>query len=148
MAFHGAIAESAVVRAAAYDGDEILAAEARRETSRAQELAKNRARFIDGPVVVVPLSAEVRYSYDPNQVTSLTETGMIYATLRVTGDWGILEVEDGALLIREGGRPVSVRVSAPVPGALAGPGWKLQLEPGWTPAPGERRGDYVVSRIP
>jgi hypothetical protein len=64
----------------------------------------------------------------------LDENRTIYPTLRVSDEWGILEVADGALLIREQGRVAQVRISLPAnlsERPVNGPGWKLLLKEGW-----------------
>jgi hypothetical protein len=139
----------ALMRAKRYDGEEVIAAEVRRETTRQMQLAKNRARFLDGPVLMLPLTSKVNYSYNPNNLVTLDDVGTVYPTIRVTDDWGIIEASDGALMIGEGGRMKNMRVTAPgtasaVP--IQGKGWKLELNAGWALVPGEREGDLVVRK--
>jgi hypothetical protein len=63
----------------------------------------------------------------------------------------LLEVSDGAMLVRENGKFARVVVQAPKPsagnsGAIEGEGWKLTLAPGWRLAEGTRKGDRIVSK--
>ena len=138
-------AGAAQMRAAAYDGDEVDASEERREAARARQLAEQRARFVSGPVLRLPLAAP-RYSFDPNQVQPLDQLGAVHPTLRVVDRWGVLEASRGALMVQSGDRPVEVRVPAPrsMRAPLRGDGWTLVLAAGWTIAPGPRRGDLTV----
>ncbi len=117
----------ALARAKRYDGEEVIAAEVRRETTRQTQLAKNRARFLDGPVLVLPLSENVQYSYNPNNLVALDEAGTVYPTIRVADEWGIIEASDGALMMREGARMKNMRVTAPGDASVMPPqgkGWE------------------------
>jgi phage tail protein X len=142
-------AETAAVRAKPYDGDEVIAFETRRESIRRGAAAKYRAKLMDGPVLVIPAAGSFNYSFNPNNLVPLDDTGTVFPTMRVTDDWGILEVSDGALMIRSAGAVKELHVAAPSNSEsrpISGDGWKLELNAGWTITPGQRKGDYVVSR--
>jgi hypothetical protein len=139
----------AEARAKAYDGDALRAAEIVRENERNQQIAKYRARLVEGPVLVLPVREKFSFSFDPYNLLALDEQRTVYPTTRVTDEWGILEVSDGALFVREGGLIVRVVVAAPADAnarPLRGDGWTLELAPGWTLAPGERKGDFVLRK--
>jgi hypothetical protein len=128
-------------RAARYDGAALFAAERERAVARAARLAELRKRFFDGPVLRLPLGDKISYTFNPNAVESYDDTASYYHTLEVSDHWGILKAGDGALLIRKDGRVVEVRVTAPSADGTSGPGWTLQLTPGWrvTGGPGADR---------
>jgi hypothetical protein len=80
------------------------------------------------------------YSFNPNNLVPLGESGMVYPTLEAHGPWGTLEVSGGALMTA-----TDLRVPAPDgPNAtpLKGAGWSLILSPGWVVSPDARKGDY------
>ena len=65
--------------------------------------------------------------------------------MTLSAEWGVLSVEQGALL----DKAMSVAAVAAAGASadhLQGPGWHLKLKSGWTVAPGERAGDFVVKR--
>ncbi|HTQ85150.1 MAG TPA: hypothetical protein VMI93_02965 [Candidatus Solibacter sp.] len=134
-------------RLAAYDGDEIVALETERDARRKTMVAAARARFVDGPVLVLPAVKDMGYSFDPNNVLSLDDNLTLYIPVKVSDEWGVLECENGAVLVRENGRLVRAQIPAPAE-AAARPvkleGCKLELHAGWTLGPGERAGDFVV----
>jgi hypothetical protein len=137
-------------RAKNYDGDEIIHAETKRENRRREQTAKYRALLVDGAVLVIPVADSFNYSFNPNNLVPLENLGTFYPTARVTDDWGVLEVSDGALMVRENNNIKRIQVSAPADSKaqpLQGKGWKLELKAGWTLAPGERSGDFVVRKI-
>lgn len=135
----------AVRRAQAYDGDEMIALENNREAGRQKLVADATARFIDGPVLILPLGPEVQYTFDPNGLMAIDDNTTLYPTTQVTDEWGILRVDNGALLVRDKERPVRAQVPAPTGANLQeGDGWKLDLKPGWKLEKGQRPGDRIV----
>jgi hypothetical protein len=132
-----------------YDGDELRLKEMARETRRQQTLAKFRARLVDGPVLVIPITESFNYTFNPNNLASLDGVGTIYPTLKASDAWGTLNVTDGALMTREDGKAARVYVAAPAAattGSIKGDGWTLELNAGWHLAAGERKGDYVLKK--
>ncbi len=132
-----------------YEGRALMAAEDEREHTRRQRLAAYRARLVEGPRLLLSLTEHVQYSFNPNELVPLDGAGTVYPTLRVTDEWGILAVENGALMTRAGERVSAVYIKAPADlqaQPLKGDGWILQLNDGWRIEPGERKGDYVLRR--
>jgi hypothetical protein len=112
---------------------------------------RNRARFVDGPVLVLPCGAKSSISFNPNDITPLEPIGSVYGTVYLVDDWGVLDVSSGGALVERSpaGSMLATRVSAPKDAAmrpLAGDGWSLTLNAGWTLASGERPGDWKVVR--
>ncbi len=143
------LASEAGKRATRYEGAELRAAEVKREEEQQKQQREYRARLVEGPVLLLPLSGPIGLSFDPYAVISLGENQTVYATLRVTAPWGILEVKNGALVAREGEKMTHVAVPTPADAAvrpLSGDGWTLELAPGWMLAPGERKGDFVLRK--
>jgi hypothetical protein len=140
----------ATQRALAYDGAAVMAREATRAEVQRHALARHRARFVDGPVLVLPLGEFLRYTFNPQGAEALGELGTVYLTSRVTDEWGVLQVTGGVLLSRaQGGRVSEARV--PAPGLPAGPtlegdGWALTLTEGWRLVPAARAGDFTVAK--
>jgi len=139
---------AAQTAAARYEGEEVVAVETRREQQRQRDIAAARRRFIEGPVLVLPLTSNVNYSYDPNNVFAIDTANTVYPTLRLVDDWGILEVTDGAWLFRDSdGHFTRAQVDVPESASarpLKGKGWSLDLKDGWSLTPGERSGDLLV----
>jgi hypothetical protein len=141
--------EGAERRSLKYDGRMLRAEETAREEDRKKRIAEHRRRFVEGPVLALALGDEVKYSFDPLNVESLDGYGTVYPTMRISDDWGVLEVTGGALMIREGQRAARVHVSAPrdlSARPLAGDGWTLSLNDGWQIVSGERPGDYSLKK--
>jgi hypothetical protein len=136
-------------RADRYDDGRVLAGEARREELSRRQQAEFRDRFVRGPILELPASGTVRYSFNPNEVEALADVGTVYLTARVSDAWGTLTVTSGGALMERdaAGRVKCFRVAAPADAAarpLKGSGWTLELRDGWGLRPGTRRGDWEV----
>ncbi len=122
-------------RVAAYAATRMVA----EETSRAERFAAQqkelRAKLVEGPTLALPVASKFSYNFDPNGAVPIEGIGTVYHSLRVTDEWGVLEVEKGgALLVRGEGGITGVRVPAPLEtrDSVVGDGWKLTLNREWT----------------
>jgi hypothetical protein len=134
-------------RLSAYGGKELAAAEDQALAKRQGEAAALRARFVEGPVLDIPVARGFNYAYDPEGKIAIGGVGTVYAYARVVAEWGTLVAEKGALLPMKDGVVTGVRVPAPKNASarpVVGEGWTLTLKPGWTLAAGERKGDWVL----
>lgn len=142
-----ALADRAEGRLDAYDGRELAAFEAEREARRAVRQAAFRGRYVDAPVLRLPVDEAFGYTFDPNGVETFEGVGQVLEVAEVRGGWGTLQV-DGGVLLERGERGVTGVVvpapSDPEARPLAGPGWSLDLADGWEVVPGNRPGDRVV----
>ncbi len=140
----------AAARAQKYDGDEVVVHEKEREARQQKVIAEARSRLIEHPVLVLPASTNVNYSFDPDQVTAINDDESVFSgDVKVIDSWGVLSVTTGALFVRENGRIVRVQVPAPSHPAgshISGDGWQLELKPGWDLVPGQRQGDWTVKQ--
>ena len=140
-------AESLIDR---YTGSRMVADERSRNAKRIENETRLRGRFIDGPTLTLPVGGSFAFSFDPNGATPIPGVGTVYASSRITDDWGVLEVSSGGVLfIRKDGGPITgVVVAAPIVSAdgVKGDGWKLTLAPGWTATDGSRKGDFVIAQ--
>jgi len=133
-------------REAAYDDGSLRAAELKREDARLSHQAALRAQLIDGPVLILPLH-HVAYQFNPQTLVPLGEAGTVYPTARLATDWGVLTITDGVLLSKD--MTVAHVSAAGIDLAKAtGPGWRLELKPGWKMQPASRTGDFTVREGP
>jgi hypothetical protein len=131
-------------RAAKYDGHALHAAEAEREAKRQQQLAQNRGKFVDGPVLMLEFR-HMNVQFDPRNLQPLGDAGTVYPTIRVTDDWGVIEGKNGALMKPDWSALVVPAPASAAGSSIAGEGWTLELKPGWTVVPGARAGDYTLA---
>ena len=138
------IAAAADNRAGKYGGSELAAAEDRRAQARHDLIASYRARLVDGPVLMMPLQ-KMNMQFNPGNLVALEPLGTVYPDIRIVDVWGVLTVTSGGALMN----PDFTRVTVPAPrqtkgAVIEGEGWKLELNTGWSIAPGEREGSFVL----
>lgn len=127
-----AAAEEAARLATAYYAATIRAQEAAREQERARRAADYRRRLVSGPALRIALQSPSA-SFDPRTLFPLGEDGTVYRPITVDDAWGRLTAEEGGLMAPEWDR-FSVQGTG-VSGcgtSWTGPGWTLELAPGWT----------------
>jgi len=77
----------------------------------------------------------------------LEKLGTVYPTMRISADWGVLEVSNGALL-KPDWSAVSVVAPTIMDATPKGDGWTLELKPNWKLVPGGRNGDFALAGPP
>ncbi len=138
-------------RAAKYNGEAITKSEQQREADRQAKIKALYQKFVRGPVVKIPLQM-MNFSFNPNNVQPLDSLGTYYPNMRLTDTWGILTVENGALMASTWNR-VTLSAAALSPAVseksiIEGDGWKLELTEDWRLAPVAGTGNYLLKRTP
>jgi hypothetical protein len=126
----------------------VAAEEGARDAERRRRLAALRARFVEGPTLVLT-QRNLGTSFDPTTLVPLGDAGTVYPTGTFTAEWGKLTVEEGGALVAPDFGRVTVRApSAALAGTpLRGDGWTLELASGWAVVPvAARAGSYEVRR--
>lgn len=129
------IDDLSAVNPEAYGGAELRAAETARDERRRGELAKLRERYVDGPVLVLPLR-QFQMQMDPNGLTPLGDAGTVYRTITVTDAWGKIVVTSGALMAAD-----FTKLIVPRDGD-----YTLTLAEGWRKTKGAREGDLILTK--
>lgn len=128
-----------------YDGKRIRAEETTREVIRQQQIEKYRKEFVDRPHLEI-MFEKMHVAFDPANVIPLDDKGSVYPTIRVTDNWGILDVENGALMSPRWDR---ITLSAPtkIDGAnVSGDGWTLELSGEYSLVRDPSSGNYYMAR--
>lgn len=113
-----------------YEYQLIVKEETEREKKRIKKIAKLITKFIESKTLELPFQ-NMNISFDPRNITPLENFGTVYPNLRVTDNWGILTVENGALLASNWSK-VSVSEPTNISNELVkGDGWQLELNPEW-----------------
>jgi hypothetical protein len=140
--------EAPVARAARHDYAAVLGEEQARATERTAMLARYRARLVEGPVLELPGTPDLKYGFDPNAVVPFGDLGTVFPMAFFEDAWGRMRVAAGGVLMSA--ERDRLRVAAPSgqvsPGqrVIEGPDWTLEFAPGWVILPGPREGDYRV----
>lgn len=123
----------------------VAAAESEREERHRTLLAELKTNFINGPTLDFPRVPEMSRNFNPQTLVPFPPYGTFYPTGTFTAGWGKLQVQSGGVLVAPDNR--SLRLPAPSDieaRPLRGPGWILQLAPGWAIQRAERAGSYVA----
>ncbi len=114
-----------------YGIDSIIEIESQREFRKQEQIDKYKAIFLGDSIVSIGLE-NMHIGFDPSNIMPLDSFGTVYPNLRITDNWGILEVDScGALLSPEWNK---VTISYPEfisDTLVSGKGWKLRLNNSW-----------------
>ena len=135
-------ARDAAASAARYRGAELKAAEQKLDIERQARVAKLKARFVDGPVLIVPRPTGA--AINNTGATPIPDVGLVIMEYRAKPAWGSLEATSGVLVLTKGG---VLHLTAPFEtngSTLSGEGWTITLAAGWTVRPGKRPGDFEI----
>jgi hypothetical protein len=133
-------------RAAYYGAADIWIAEDERASKAEAAKARYRSRLVNGPTLFLPGGKKFAFSFNPSALVSLGAVSTVYPTFHASAEWGTLDVTDGVLVPTDFS---SATVAAPAKTEgphLEGPGWTLDLAPGFKVGPGAKPGDYIVKR--
>jgi hypothetical protein len=124
-------------RAERYGGPALVASERAREEKRLAMLRGFRARFIDGPVLVLPLH-KMSFEMNPDEAQPFESFGTVYPTITLRDDWGSIVVTRGGALIAADWLHLIV--------PAARDDYELALNPGWSIVSGGRAGDFTIDK--
>lgn len=105
-----------------YGYDTIVASENEKEQEKIRLRDAYIHAFTRDTVLAIPLR-QFNMGFTPVNVQSLGQLGTLYPNIRITGDFGILEVTEGGCLISTAWSAAFVTYKAP--------GWKLELKDGF-----------------
>jgi hypothetical protein len=108
----------------------INADETKREERIKQLTAAYKTKFIEQPHLEIRFE-KMSVSFDPRNIMPIEGYGTVYPTLRVSDNWGILTVSNGALL---GANWDKITVSEPTlinTDKVVGNGWTIDLNSGY-----------------
>ena len=136
-------ADAAALR---YDGATLRTSEVQRDAAQRARVAELRARFVDGPLVIVPrVSGGMLIT---TGATPIPGVGTVYREYRLTAEWGTIAATNGLLDATTDG---TLRVAGPWTAegtTLRGNGWVVTVHDGWAARPDVRSGDLRVVRSP
>jgi hypothetical protein len=137
-------------RAKTYGGEALRAAERQRDAERLARLARFRKLLVEGPVLVLDLSVlRPGSTMNTRKTFPLEEGRIVYTERRHTAEWGTLTIGEGAAILEDARTKRGyVSLENAALDRKSGPGWTLEVAPGWCVAPGERPGDFRVERVP
>jgi hypothetical protein len=131
-------------RATLYGASEIRSAETDRAALADAEKARYRALLIDGPTLALP--ALGRFSFNPSTLVALGDAGNVYPTFHAIAPWGTLDVKAGVLVAGDFSHAALAAPTKTGGQHLEGPGWTIDLAPGWKIAPAAKAGSFMLGK--
>lgn len=109
-----------------YNGKTIIQEETAREEETKRLVAEYKHKFIEQPHFEIQFE-KMNVSFDPRNIIPIEDKGTVYPNIRVTDLWGILTVENGALM---GVNWDKISITNPITieeNKIVGDGWTLEL---------------------
>ncbi|WP_114821629.1 hypothetical protein [Chryseobacterium sp. KLBC 52] len=126
-----------------YNGTSIIKQETDREEQTKKRIAEYKLKFIQQPHFEIKFE-KMNVSFDPRNIVPVEDQGTVYPNIRITDLWGILTVENGALMSPNWDK---ISISNPVKTEnkkISGDGWILELTDGYTIAKDEGSDNYKL----
>lgn len=115
----------------AYGIEEIVIRETEKDMKKRELINSYRDLFQSEGVVLLPLE-NMNIGFNPSNLVPIDTLGTVYPNLRITDNWGILEVVSGGALMSPAWNKVTLSPPHQVADSLAaGEGWKLKINNGW-----------------
>ncbi len=126
-----------------YNGEIIISEEEIREGKTKKLITEYKSKFITQPHFELNFK-QMDVSFDPRNIMPIEDKGTVYPNIRVTDKWGILTVENGALM-----SPNWDKISVTIPlknenKYISGDGWTLELTDGYSVIKDESTGNYKL----
>lgn len=126
-----------------YDGLSIISQEKVRDEQIQAKIAEYKSKFIEKPHFEIVFE-KMNISFDPRNILSLEDQGTVYPNLRVTDNWGVLEVSNAALISSDWSR-ISVSIPEKINGStIEGEGWVLKLKENYKVGKDEKDHNYIL----
>lgn len=128
-----------------YNGAIIFGEEKEREDRILKEITDYKIKFIEQPHFVLKFE-KMNVSFDPRNIVPIDDIGTVYPTIRVTDNWGILEVSNGALMSANWDK---ITVSFPQAidnQTIQGDGWVLHLNEKYSLQKDEKNNNYTLTK--
>jgi hypothetical protein len=109
-----------------YNGEVISKEEHHREIKRQKLVGEYIKRYTVDPHVELVFE-KMSVSFDPRNIFPVDTKGAYYSTIRISDEWGILDVSNGALMSQDWDK-IYLSVPVKIQGQkVSGPGWVLDL---------------------
>jgi len=128
-----------------YNGMSIIKEETEREENNRKTIAKYKSKFIEMPHFELQFE-NMNISFDPRNIIALEDKGTVYPNMRITDQWGILTVENGALMSPNWDK---ITITNPIETdkkKIIGDGWTLELTDDYFIEKEETSGNYKLTK--
>ncbi|AZA92661.1 Uncharacterised protein [Chryseobacterium nakagawai] len=126
-----------------YNGSAITEEETKREEKTKKLIAEYKTKFIENPHFEIKFE-KMNVSFDPRNIIPIEDKGTVYPNIRITDKWGILTVENGALMSPNWDK---ISISNPIQTGdkkISGDGWVLELAEGYVIKKDNANGNFLL----
>ncbi len=128
-----------------YDGENIIQEEISREEQKNKLVAAYKLKFMEQPHFEIKFE-KMNVSFDPRNIVPLEDKGTVYPNIRVTDLWGVLTVENGALMSANWSKISVTNPTKIEEKNVTGDGWTLELNEGYLVKKDETTGNYILTK--
>ncbi|UQA73045.1 hypothetical protein K2F45_14515 [Sphingobacterium siyangense] len=128
---------------AEYNGKQIFTEEQLRAEKIKKQIALYRSLFVEQPHMTIKFE-KMNVSFDPRNILPITDLGTVYPTIRITDNWGILDVKSGALMAPNWDKITVSRPTKIEGQRIEGEGWVMQLKDQYTVQKDESLNNYKL----
>lgn len=126
-----------------YNAQIIIAEETVRQEKVNKLVAAYKSKFIDSPHFQIQFE-QMNVSFNPGNIMPVEDKGTVYPNMRVSDNWGILTVTNGALM-SPGWDNICITVPETINGKnINGDGWTLILNDAYSIVKEENNGNYKL----
>ncbi|MCL1969231.1 MAG: hypothetical protein FWF65_06705 [Bacteroidetes bacterium] len=126
-----------------YNGKEVIQEETEREERNRIIIAEYKQKFIELPHFELKFE-QMSLSFDPRNIMPLEDMGTVYPNIKIIDIWGILTVENGALMSPSWDK-ITITIPLGTEGKkVTGDGWTLELSESYIVKKEEISGNYKV----
>ncbi len=126
-----------------YDGETIIREELERAEKIRIRIAGFKSKFIEQPHFEISFE-KMNISFDPTNILPVEDKGTVYPNLRISDNWGILEVHNGALMYPNWNK-ISISIPTKINGQqIEGDGWLLMLNKNYAVVKDEKSNNYKL----
>jgi hypothetical protein len=128
-----------------YNGKTVVREETEREEKNRRIIAEYKHKFIEQPHFELRFE-QMSISFDPNNIMPLEDKGTVYPNTRIIDLWGILTVENGALISPNWDK---VTITSPIKienKKATGDGWTLELSDDYSIIKEETNENYRLTQ--
>lgn len=128
-----------------YNGATIISEEEAREEKAKKLIAEYKSKFIEQPHFEIAFE-QMQVAFNPGNIMPIEDKGTVYPNMRISDNWGILTVKNGALI---GSNWDKVSLTIPLKNEnknVIGDGWTLELKDGYSITKDELTGNYKLTK--
>lgn len=128
-----------------YNAKDIISYETARHEKTNLFIETCRQKYFAAPHFEIKFE-QMQIQFDPGNIVPIDDIGTYYPNLRISDNWGILEVKNGALLSKNWDK-VSLTMPTDIDNhTITGDGWRLQLKESYSVVRNNEGDNYFVDK--